>query len=341
MGKTFTLGLYPNIGISSSGTPTTNYLPKFASATTIGNSIISENSNEISLNVAFPTLIFNGSRDYALQSNDTSGSFRIIDNTAGLERFSIANSGVATFSSGQINITGAGTSIQLQGTSYGNIAADKTLYLDSGASSDMILRTNGGTERMRITSGGNVTIGSSSSVYNFNVYGASGADGWGAFFGGAGTTKGGIYIGNNGTQYGTLYFDNANNNVYLKQSYASGSVYVIANTNGVYLANGATSWTANSDINLKNIINEISDATKKISKIKTVNFTWKSDETNKPQIGVIAQSVQEVLPELIDINKDGHLGVRYTELIPVLVKAIQELSSQNQDLKSRLDKAGL
>ena len=33
--------------------------------------------------------------------------------------------------------------------------------------------------------------------------------------------------------------------------------------------------------------------------------------------------------------------VNYNELIPVLVKAIQELSAQNQDLKSRLDKAGL
>jgi hypothetical protein len=81
------------------GTGTTNYLPKFTGASTIGDSIISENSNEIVINVADPTLVFNGSRDYALQSNNTSGNFRIIDNTVGLERLSIASTGAATFSS--------------------------------------------------------------------------------------------------------------------------------------------------------------------------------------------------------------------------------------------------
>jgi hypothetical protein len=102
-------------------------------------------------------------------------------------------------------------------------------------------------ERFYISAAGSVSIGSTSTAYNFNVYGASSADGWGAFFGGAGTTKGGIYLGNDGTQYGTLYFDNANNNVVLKQSYASGTVNVIANTGGVTLANGGTSWAAISD----------------------------------------------------------------------------------------------
>ena len=48
MGKTQQLGMYPNIGISSSGTPTTNYLPKFTGASTIGDSAISDNGTTLS-----------------------------------------------------------------------------------------------------------------------------------------------------------------------------------------------------------------------------------------------------------------------------------------------------
>ena len=75
------------------GSGTSSYLPKFTGTSTIGNSILSENNNEIIINVADPTLVFNGSRDYALQSNNTSGNFRLIDNTAGLARLTLDTSG--------------------------------------------------------------------------------------------------------------------------------------------------------------------------------------------------------------------------------------------------------
>ena len=98
----YTVGAFTGVG----GSGTTNYISKWTASGTLGNSIISENSNEISINSANPTFIFNGSRDYALQSNDTSGAFRIIDNTAGLERFTIT-------STGNIGIGTSGPSSQL------------------------------------------------------------------------------------------------------------------------------------------------------------------------------------------------------------------------------------
>jgi hypothetical protein len=107
-----------------------------------------------------------------------------------------------------------------------------------------------------------------------------------------------------------------------------------SDTTGVYLTSGNTSWTANSDIRLKDIINPITKATELLSTLNPVYFTWKSDNTKKENIGLIAQDVEKAFPQVIDVNPNGMLGVRYQELVPVLVKAIQELNE-------RLNKAGL
>jgi hypothetical protein len=118
-------------------------------------------------------------------------------------------------------------------------------------------------------------------------------------------------------------------------------VYAQATSGGVYLTNGATSWTGNSDERLKNIIGNIENATDKLSTLRTVKYSWKEDELNREYLGLIAQDVEKVLPELVDKDeKDeiGTLGVRYTEMIPVLVKAIQELKAENDTLKEILQR---
>jgi hypothetical protein len=123
--------------------------------------------------------------------------------------------------------------------------------------------------------------------------------------------------------------------MYLNNSKNNATTYVISYTNGVYLATNGTSWTSNSDIRLKNIISPIDSAVDKLSTLNPVVFSWKSDETNKENIGLIAQDVEVVLPQVIDTNKDGFLGVRYVELVPVLVKAIQELKAEIETLKQK------
>ena len=111
----------------------------------------------------------------------------------------------------------------------------------------------------------------------------------------------------------------------------------VGGSGGVYLASGATSWTANSDETLKNINSIIGNAIDKLNTLRAVNFSWKSDTSNKENLGLIAQDVEAVFPQLVDTGKDGIMGVRYTELVPVLVKAIQELKAENDTLKSRID----
>jgi len=217
-----------------------------------------------------------------------------------------------------------------------------TEYGSGGTGHTALAFESGGSERMRISTGGNISIGSTSAAYNFNVYGASAADGWGAFFGGAGNTKGGIYLGNAGTQYGTLYFDNANNNVVLKQSYATGTVNVIANTGGVTLANGGTSWAAiSSDVRKKKNF-ETTQGLAEVLQIEPIKYHFKEDDNNSTKrLGFKAQNIQPLIPEMVletgEIAEDGspYLTVTPDYILPVLVKAIQELSAKVTALETK------
>ena len=115
----------------------------------------------------------------------------------------------------------------------------------------------------------------------------------------------------------------------------------MAVSGGATLAAGATAWSAVSDERLKDIPGTYDNALHDISKIKPIKFTWKQHPENGPQVGVIAQSVSDVVPEAISTMTyptDGneYLGVRYTELIPIMIAGIQELTQLNAQLTARI-----
>ena len=124
------------------------------------------------------------------------------------------------------------------------------------------------------------------------------------------------------------------------QAVSSGnSVYYLNGSSvGVTMADGATAWSAYSDLRLKNVTGSYLNALADIAKLEPIKFTWKSDADNKPCVGISAQSVVEVVPEAVDnfklANADEindqteYLGVRYTELIPLMIASIQELKAE-------------
>ena len=116
-------------------------------------------------------------------------------------------------------------------------------------------------------------------------------------------------------------------------------IYVIANaSNGVYLSGGGTSWTSNSDERLKTDLVPIADAANKVVSLRAVTGRYKHDVAGTSRSFLIAQDVQKVLPEAINIQNDENntLGLQYTDVIPLLVAAIQELSAKNDALEARL-----
>jgi hypothetical protein len=120
-------------------------------------------------------------------------------------------------------------------------------------------------------------------------------------------------------------------------------------TDGPYVSNGSNTWTNGSDERMKNITGEIEDAVSKVMQLRAARYTWKKDPDNKPQVGLIAQDLQKVLPEVVveppsdkdQYGNDMYLGVNYDQVIPLLVGAIKEQQAIIQSLKARLDAANL
>jgi hypothetical protein len=119
----------------------------------------------------------------------------------------------------------------------------------------------------------------------------------------------------------------------------SGGAYVMANSNGVRLNNGATSWSSDSDERVKDIIEPITDAANKVSTLRAVIGKYKTDEEGVRRSFLIAQDVQAVLPEAVVAQEDeiGTLSLAYTDTIPLLVAAIQEQQAIITDLKARIE----
>lgn len=96
----------------------------------------------------------------------------------------------------------------------------------------------------------------------------------------------------------------------------------------------ATDFNTSSDANLKDEICVIESPLDKVIQINGVSFKWKA--SGEKSLGVIAQNIEEVFPELVKDGED-HKSVNYNGLIGVLIEAVKELSDEVKELKSRLD----
>jgi len=106
----------------------------------------------------------------------------------------------------------------------------------------------------------------------------------------------------------------------------------------VYFNGNATlagDLTINSDERLKDNIQPLGSTLNKLHQIEGKTYSFKKDEEHTPKIGVLAQEVQLVFPELVTEGADGILSVNYQGLVPVLINAIneQEVKMSEQDAK--------
>ena len=93
--------------------------------------------------------------------------------------------------------------------------------------------------------------------------------------------------------------------------------------------------TANSDERLKENVKTISDALDKVKKLRGVEYDHK--KTGEHSIGVIAQEVEKVLPELVFEDALGVKSVGYANIVAVLIEAIKEQQEQIEELKRKLN----
>jgi hypothetical protein len=106
---------------------------------------------------------------------------------------------------------------------------------------------------------------------------------------------------------------------------------------GAFTATGDITAFGTSDKRLKTNISVIDNALDKINKISGYTFNWNELAEDKDQTlreaGVLAQEVEEVLPEVTTTREDGYKAVRYEKLVPLLIEAIKELSEKVERLE--------
>ena len=128
-----------------------------------------------------------------------------------------------------------------------------------------------------------------------------------------------LIAGGNITANGNIVGDNSTNITGIAGITASGTVQ-------------AGDFDSTSDIRLKTNVQVIENPLAKVIQIEGVSFNWKED--NRPALGVIADQVQKIIPELV--HGDNPKTVNYNGLIGLLIEAVKEQQIQIDELKSKL-----
>jgi hypothetical protein len=156
---------------------------------------------------------------------------------------------------------------------------------------------------------------------------------------GAGITVDGARASLNYSHTGTKWVSNKPFNISDETASTSTSTGALIVAGGVgvtgnIVASGqvtAADINSSSDKRLKKNIKTVTSALDTVNALRGVTFDWK--EGNGKAIGLIAQEVQEVLPEIVSTDDNGYLGIRYTNVVGVLVEAIKELKADFEAYK--------
>lgn len=103
-------------------------------------------------------------------------------------------------------------------------------------------------------------------------------------------------------------------------------------------ASGTLTNTA-SDERLKTAISPISYGLDEVMRMTPVNFKWKDTAKmgSQKEIGLIAQEIHQIVPEVVGYNNDGMMSLDYPKLVAVLINAIKELKGEIDELSRRRD----
>ncbi|MEP7377220.1 MAG: tail fiber domain-containing protein [Chitinophagaceae bacterium] len=210
--------------------------------------------------------------------------------------------------------------LNIQNTNAGNTA-----------SSDIVATANNGTESVNY-----VNLGINSSGYSA-----------GGITGGANTaylySTGNDFIIGNSTSNKSLVFYTTTGVTSTERMRITNAGLIPGQDNAYSLGNTTNRWTAawavngaiqTSDARLKKNIHPLSYGLKEIMQLKPVSYNWIESPDSGNKIGLIAQEVKKVIPEVVigDEQKEK-LGMNYAEMVPVLINAIKDLNKEVIELE--------
>jgi hypothetical protein len=123
----------------------------------------------------------------------------------------------------------------------------------------------------------------------------------------------------------------------LNVSSDSGTIAYFQNSSGtgVYINAGDNTWTSASDERVKTNLVEIKNALEKVLSVRAVTGRYKTDSEETSRSFLIAQDFQSAFPQAVSTANPEELGLRYTDVVPLLVAAIKELTARVAELEAK------
>lgn len=101
----------------------------------------------------------------------------------------------------------------------------------------------------------------------------------------------------------------------------------------------SSQWSVVSDLRLKQGVETLEGALDKLSRLRGVSFEWKKPEEQGnltgTQVGLVAQEVEEVLPEWVDESPEGHKTLTIRGFEALVIEAFKELGAENETLRTK------
>jgi hypothetical protein len=319
------------LGTGSSVSGTTNYIPVFTGASSLGNSVIYQSGSNVGIGTATPQSLFHA----------YGGEVQVGSSGASC---ATANNGAIRFSSSTLYYCTGTTWTSIGGGGSGTVTsspAGQVAYYQSTGSTVL------GTSTLNI-SGGNVGIGTTTPQSLLHLYGGD------AMIAGGGNILAGvsaqitspparIVLEGNGTEYTLVSRQNistaTNQFIFMNSSGIVGSVST---------GTSSTSFNTTSDKRLKKNIKPVSNSGTLIDSMQPVTFDWADIPSQPTGMGMLAQDLYKVFPDAVfpgdsddKLNKRSAPGFRpwgvdYSKLVPVAVAEIKSLRARAEADEKRL-----
>ena len=331
----------PQYAAALSGT--TGYHAKFTSSTAIGNSVIYDNGTNVGIGTASP--------QSALSFPTTSH--------IGVATVDGSDNGYMSIGGGGEGGDARGAGMYFSGNERTTFGGQLAIFAGNAGTSGFINFNTGGSERMRILSTGKVGIGFTAPGGKLDVQDT------GTVAPANGQPGTGLNIKRSDGVLGlAIGYHDEISTFYLQSNRMDGGVGIAYNIAlspvrgnvliGTYTDNGyklyvngnaaGPSGFANvSDRRLKKDITPIESALNKVKLLNGVSFNW--DKTLRPDLalddknhlGLIAQDVEEILPQVVTTGIDElkTKTITYSDIVPVLIEAIKELSAKVSLLENK------